>query len=143
MNINDLALPPSADEGATLHLRHPAHGYPLYFGKDAGPGGRAKSGSDAKPVTVTVRSFDSEAVREAIRKDRKAAMKTPNAEAESPNLMDALIVAWDGIDGPDGKPWPCTRENKVAFMNRNPALNRQVTEFATDQAHFFDAAATT
>lgn len=142
MKISSLTLPDSAEDGVDLHLKHPARGHLLYTGEGADADGRLVKRGKAQPVTVRVRSIDSEAVQEARRADRRETLRDPEMGG-SPNAIDAMIVSWAGLEDEDGKAWPCTRANKLAFMTRQPAFDRQVTAFSQDQSNFFGAAAKT
>jgi len=37
-------------------------------------------------------------------------------------VWDYCIVSWEGLDDDDGKPIPCTTENKLRLMNEHPGF---------------------
>lgn len=134
MDISAITI---TDDAAPMHVKHPAHDYPLYHGEGADADGR-KTGDDASPTTINVRSLDSDLVREAMREGDRAGMKS--GEKGSDDLIDAVVAGWDGFTE-GGEPMEATRANKIKLMRANPAIDRQVFAFARDQANFFGNAA--
>lgn len=135
----------AADEGAVLHFTHPVLGHPLYDGKGADEHGRLKDpAKDHQPVTAIIRGYHAPTVQEASKAKARARMQKQteaDIEATGRRLIDALIVSWQGVSR-DGKPLPCTLENKVWLTDTNYAIFAQIDDFAKDQANFFETAAT-
>ena len=122
------------DDGAILHLRHPATGAPLFDGDE--------------PVTITLAGKDSQRYRTAqriisnrnIRQGRKIVPTVESFEADAVEILVACTVAWSGIEV-DGKAVMPTAENarKVYSDPRCAWLREQVDAFIDDRANFSKA----
>jgi len=51
-------------------------------------------------------------------------------------LFQAAVVDWEGIIGPDDKPFECSAENKAVLVEIAPGLARWVAELVVDLARF-------
>jgi len=43
-------------------------------------------------------------------------------------FWDSAIVAWENFNDPDGNPIPCTKENKIKYINGSSKFLRLVSE---------------
>ena len=130
----------SAEAGKELHLRHPVLGHRLYDGDGAGVNGLL---TDAKKphtkVAMTVRGYHAPSVVEAAKRTQRKGMETDEDQEKAGGIIiDALVVDWSGITR-DGKPPPCTKENKVWLTEQNHDIFKQIDAFAKDQANFFES----
>ena len=126
------------DDGAVLHLRHPATGAPLFDGET--------------PVTITLAGKDSQRYRTAqriisnrnIRQGRKVQHTVESFEADAIEVLAACTVTWSGIEL-DGAAVPPTKDNarKLYADPRCAWLREQVDDFIDDRANFSTASATT
>ena len=61
---------------------------------------------------------------------RREVVKVEDADetAIALDLIDHLVLDWEGLMGEDGEPLPCTRENKLALLEGYPALGASWVE---------------
>jgi len=140
MDFSTFNTKSAADEGAVLHFVHPILGHYLFDGKGADKDGALVDPSaDHQPVTATVRGYHSDTVQAVANNGQKARFENQSKaqqERAGRDLIDALIVDWQGITR-GGKPLPCTAENKFWLTETNHEIFRQIDQFAKDQANFF------
>jgi hypothetical protein len=71
---------------------------------------------------------------------RDAELKTLDAKTEqriaAEVLADAVVLDWKGVDGDDGHPLPCTKENVVAKLTALPEFFDRVVSAATHFENF-------
>lgn len=146
MEFSRLETRQKADEGAVLHVRHPWHGHPLYYGPGANADGEiADKAAEHKPITITVRGANCPTMRKLYKDHERDRMKlgrklTPAQEKQLQEklgevVIDATVIAWDGFFE-TGAPLPCTPENRRELFERAPDIQRQVLEFSQDQANY-------
>lgn len=123
----------AANEGAVLHLRHPATGRPL---EDA----------EGNPITITLAGSDSDAYRKAQRQitnrrlaetKRRGGLKLTSEELEE-EALDILAVctlAWSGIVV-EGEALACTAANARKVYQRFSWIKEQADEFIGDRSAF-------
>lgn len=128
----------AADDGAKLHFVHPVMGHYLYDGPGADSNGRLvdpKKKHDE--VSAIIRGYHAPTVQSALSKGNAEKMSPAQQAAAGRKLIDALIVSWQGITDGDGKPLPCTAENKHWLTEQNHSIFQQIDAFAKEQANFF------
>lgn len=143
MDLSSFNTRNAAEQGAELHLKHPALGHRLYTGEGAGEHGKLVDKEKAQPVTLTVFGTESDTVRERARDLQRAKVKGDTAE-DDPNadheaglaFVCSLVKDWSGITD-NGKPLKCTEANKRKFFEQSDDLVDQVLKFATVRANFF------
>lgn len=93
----------------------------------------------APNVRFKIRSSDSTKVREAsirMAKERRpklmlyGGMLPPKYadEMEIKLVTDAIVADWDGVEGPDGKALPFTKENLRRIVTDLPHLRREIIQ---------------
>jgi hypothetical protein len=146
MEFSRLETRQKADEGATLHVRHPFYGHPLYYGPGANADGElVDKAAEHTPVTIAVRGANCATMRKIYKDHERDKMKlgrklTPSQERQMQEklgevVIDATVIGWDGFFD-DGAPLPCTSENRRELFERAPDIQRQVIEFSQDQANY-------
>lgn len=133
MDFASLDLPAFSSKGADCHLQHPMTGELVY----------AKDGS---PITIRMLGQDSPEFRAAVSSgaERNAKTRPGNvdaAEANSIELLAALVVSWKGIDWNE-KPLECTPDNVRMFLKSFPPIRAQLDAFVANRANFFKTGAT-
>ncbi|MCK4777202.1 MAG: hypothetical protein KAS39_02420 [Actinomycetia bacterium] len=56
-----------------------------------------------------------------------------NHEAFMDDKVDFLIIGWD-VQDPEGKPWPCIRENKISLDKGRPDITGWLMDKLDEQA---------
>lgn len=121
-----------AEEGYTLTLVHPKTG-------------------EATPVTITVLGADSETFRdkqreilrrraERMNRTRKLTVAPEEAEADSLELLVAVISGWSGMTL-DGAELPFSGENARMVLRRFGWIREQVDQAVSDRANFLPRSA--
>jgi len=130
MDLSNLDTTATAEDGAWLHLCHPATGAPLY--KD----------QDDMPIRIRVRGQDSSVARRmetqmADRRLNRRAKKlsAEEIEREGLDLLTALVVEWEGIVL-HGEDVPCTPENVRQVLKQLRWVREQIDTFVGDRANF-------
>lgn len=142
MDIEYLDTATPAEEGAFLHLEHPAHGHKLYTGE-----GTSKIGElvDAdlphEAVGIYVRGWHSDSVQAVILQyERDSMEKKPSSFTQHKNvgrkIAKALIVKFQGITT-NGEPLKADEGGIAALLDKSPRLEAQIIRFAKDDANFF------
>lgn len=141
MDLSNLALASSAEEGAALHLKHPVTGEPLFC-------------DDGKPMSITVVGMDSDRFRKAERsianqrlrqaqRRRSSTMSMEDIEKETVRAFAACTLDWSLQMG--GKPLPFSTDEAVKLYG-NPDygwIREQLDDFMSDRANFSKASSTT
>lgn len=126
MDLIKLSPRKAADGGAVLHLKDPATGEELFDG--------------GKPVTITVKGADSEAVQEARRDvERRRVSGEEISEAEAgAEFLAAVTMDWQGIGLGSTKSLKCNKENaKRLFLHPDAEwICGQVGPFSRDRRNF-------
>ncbi|SMP37053.1 hypothetical protein [Shimia sagamensis] len=126
MDLIKLSPRKAADGGAVLHLKDPATGEELFDGD--------------KPVTITVKGADSEAVQEARRDvERRRVSGEEISEAEAgAEFLAAVTMDWQGIGLGSTKSLKCNKENaKRLFLHPDAEwICGQVGPFSRDRRNF-------
>ncbi len=126
MDLIKLSPRKAADGGAVLHLKDPATGEELFDG--------------GKPVTITVKGADSEAVQEARRDvERRRVSGEEISEAEAgAEFLAAVTMDWQGIGLGSTKSLKCSKENaKRLFLHPDAEwICGQVGPFSRDRRNF-------
>lgn len=90
-----------------------------------GQKGKDKTGVTVRPLTTEKRAeIDSETVTEE--KEYYGGLIYRDRQVDSARRMELIydycIVSWSGLQDEEEKEYPCTSENKLAVMRRDPAL---------------------
>jgi hypothetical protein len=138
MDLSNLDLQPSADQGSDLHLEHPVTGEKLYFGE----------ADDRKPMTIRLVGRDSKRFRrkEAEILNRTMAKQSRKASVESSEengieLLAACTIGWSGIAF--GGEEVAFSEKAAAELYAKPGykwIREQVDRFIAERANFFPTA---
>lgn len=110
-----------------------------------GPGRSPIAQADGRPITITLRSRDSEAYRAAAHASADAYLRGSRPrradflEADQIDLLAACTVEWDGVAF-EGQIQPCTPENARKLYRMAPFLRDQVDAFIHNRANFTRAA---
>ncbi len=51
-----------------------------------------------------------------------------NTDLQNELFWDAVIIAWENLSDKNGKPIPCTKENKVLLMTRSAMFVKFITD---------------
>ena len=77
---------------------------------------------------------------EALMKPYRRAIQTETLSDEKANELlrqvfaDAVILDWEGVTGPDGKPLECTRENVIQLLTDLPDLFATIRDTAQNES---------
>lgn len=121
MDFSTLNTRKASAAGAFLHLRHPADGTAMFT--DAG-----------EAIGLTVIGTEAPAVREALRKAQRAAVKSNTDKGE--DFLVSLVTGFHHIVR-DGAELPCTPENVRWLLDLSDGFGEQIMAFAQDRANFF------
>lgn len=127
------------EQGADLHLVHPATGKPL-------------TAENGEPITVRLLGIDSETYRTLEKEVRHASLErmqkklgrrgTPQMqvdpeqiEEDALNMMVKCTKSWANIIY-KGKPLDCTPANVKMLYQEQPWIAEQVSEFMNDRRNF-------
>ena len=127
MDLSKFDVRAAAEEGADLHLKHPATGEKLF----------AEDGET--PFTVRVLGRDADAVQEAVRKSNEQRTKGEIDEREAGRMIVAAAIAgWHEEMTLDGKPLPYSPKNVMALISdpRTDWIAEQVTPFSLSRRNF-------
>lgn len=139
--ISDLSALDTAkagEEGATLHVKHPSTGEPMFVMQ---PGT-----TDPVPLTLTLLGSDSATWRSKVFETNRRRLRemqgrrnvrlTPEqVDADALELLSEVTTAWTGVVV-DGKSLPCNAENAATVYRRLPWIREQADEFANDRENY-------
>ncbi len=124
VNLSALDSAARADEGAELHVLHPA------TGEDLG-------------IVIRLAGTDSAAYRRAL---SAAANRRPQAgrkkatleelQAENIEIMAACTLDWSGVSLDGQSMLPFTRKDAVTLYTRFPWIREQADAFMAERAHY-------
>jgi hypothetical protein len=135
-DLSSLDTAASGEEGATLHVRHPVNGEPMYV---VPPGAK-----EPVKLTVTVLGSDSPTWRNKVADiNRRRLREMRGRKSVSPEQIDGdaldllavCTVAWTGVVL-DGQALACTPETATTVYRRLPWLREQADEFANSRENF-------
>lgn len=143
MRLSAINTKAGAEAGAWLHLVHPALEHPLYSGPGADPDTGQLIDPEAEHQRVEVRVLGTES-KSVQQRAKKFAAKMERGkklgaedEREAMEFVYSLVVAFHGIEGPDGEPLQADADGKRLFFEQSDGLMEQVIEFAKDRENFF------
>ena len=123
-DFSKLDLSASAEQGATLQVRHPV------------------SGIELEGVTIKVVGTDSKRFRDILKNKAREQMNRKNkpidlqkAEKESIEMLAACTLGWTGISE-GGTELQFSTENAIMMYKKYLWLREQVDEFMNDRANF-------
>lgn len=135
MDLASFDTSAAAEQGATLHLRHPTTDAPLHT-------------EDGKPVTITLLGRDSKAWqahqraatdRTLGRAGRRAkALTAEQIEADAITGLAALTTGWENVTF-KGAPLAFTKANAETLYRTLPWVREQADAFVEDRANFLKA----
>ncbi len=127
MDLSNFDVRSAAEEGADLHLKHPATGEKLF----------ARDGET--PFTVRVLGRDADVVQEAVRKSNELRAKGEIDEGEAGRMIvAAAVVGWHEEMELDGKPLRYSSKNVMVLLSdsRSDWLAEQITPFSLSRRNF-------
>lgn len=122
----------AAEQGADLHLLHPATKEPVYVDGD----------KQKKPLIIKLKGTDSyEFEREMARrarmnKGKKGDADLEQAKREAAETYAKLTIGWLNMPDENGKELEFSFENAVKVYMNFKDIRVQVSEFITDKANF-------
>lgn len=128
MDMADLDPVAWSNEGADLHLVHPATKDPLYD-------------ENGKPIIIRVRGMESDGARakaKRVARAMRSGRKVDN-DAEGLELLASLVIDWKGI-GWKGVVLDCTPTNIRMLLKERDWIGQQILAFASETENFFSAA---
>lgn len=146
MDLTQFDTKDVAEAGRPLHMRHPFKKHLLYVGEGAAETGKLFDRKRPhEKVTITVRGWHSETISshfralasEKLRNETEDDDPLESADEKTDDLIDMLVIGWENVTDDAGEPLPCDRKNKIAVVRSNSDFERQVVNFAQDQANFF------
>jgi hypothetical protein len=135
MDIADINLAEAAENGATVHLEHPATGEKLYVPK----------GKTQKPMTITLLGMDSAKYKRAVDKFRQKAgrkakaLTTQQLEARGAQLLASVTTGWTEIVF-RGEELPFSVDNALLLYTESTWVREQVDEFVHERENFMKTA---
>ena len=134
MKIAELDTKASANHGAWLHVKHPLTGEPIV---DA----------QGNPARVKVHGMECDAVKRArIRRDRANMGHDVDTyitqEEHGDNVLEALIIDFEGFLDDNDEPLQATPEGKRRFLNLSENIRRQILSFSLVHTNFLEPPAT-
>lgn len=122
----------AAEQGADLHLLHPATKEPVYLDGD----------KQKKPIIIKLKGTDShEFERYIAKKQRMAKAKKGDADLEqlkreTAEMLAALTIGWVNMPDDSGKEMDFSFENAVKLYLGFKDIRVQVSDFIADKANF-------
>lgn len=97
-------------------------------------------------VQVVLLGVDSDAYREAYRKQQDQIMRTmmrnrsgglsgDDRDRFADELLCSCIVSWSGLEE-NGKDFPCNRENILRLLHHSGDIRKQIEETVNDRSFF-------
>ncbi len=123
MDFSKLNTKEGAEQGAFLHLMHPATGLPL----------QDESGT---PIGLMVRGTESKTVQDRLRGLQKAQVKGAAAEETGLDFVCSLVISFVGVEQ-EGRPLQPVDKDLRWFFSLSDSFVEQVIEFAKDRSNFF------
>ncbi|MEO1108260.1 MAG: hypothetical protein AAFX90_10090 [Pseudomonadota bacterium] len=127
MDLSNFDVRSAADEGADLHLKHPATGEPLF----------AKDGKT--PFTIRVLGRDAEVVQKAVQTSNEQRAKGEIDETDAARMVLASTVAgWHEEMMLDGKPLRYSPKNAAVLLSdpRSDWIEEQIAPFSLSRRNF-------
>jgi hypothetical protein len=147
MDLSALNTTKTGDDGATLHLTHPATGVELYHDSDPITGERPiKPKEDGRPMTITGAGADSNAYRriqsDMVRRQsgkRQKKMSPEEIEAAVTETLAAVVYSWTEIEK-GGVALPFSKAGAIDLFGDFKWIREQWAEFINDRANFLKSA---
>lgn len=142
-DLSALDTAAAGEEGATLHVKHPATGEPMFVMPPGATEPVALTlrllGSDSPTWRAKVADVNRRRLRE-MQNNRKHVVQPEQIDRDALELLAACTVAWHGVVV-DGKTVACSPEAAAMVYRRLPWLREQADEFANARENFMGESA--
>jgi len=96
----------------------------------------AKTDIALKVIGVDAKRFKTEVLKLAKKAEGTKIQDTEELEMSNIRTLVSITVDWKGVDGPDGKAIPFSKEMANEIYTNSPHIAKQVLEFAKERTNF-------